>query len=784
MFHTFDLNPDNGTEGEGESSSLSRHDRVRRACELCRQMKIKCDGAYPCKHCSHSFHECNYRDSLRKRQVNMGYKSFAGQGKKPRLKETLDTTIGSTIDTSSIAADVPDTPVARSDVDAQESQLEARHHGSSGERAFIERLKLELGTWPDIEFESRLRVKERLAPRLFLLGAPRTSCMTSAALPPRERAEVLVDLALNANLLYDALHRPTFTSVFQLLYSLDKEDYGETEISHIPLIYSLMAVGCLFRKPSEHETEEFFENSLAEGLEYFEICRNMVDLEACENLFVMQAIFFMNLFLISTCRLSRCYTYVSHMLSLAFRMGLHQPGKTENPIVTATKKSLFWAIWQLLVTLASMCGLPKPIAADEIGIGFPEAGANGAKSYSGGSGPEEGISSTETISIQLGFLRLHEILYRVVKCLYPPSTMKHKDASGLLKHSVTMDIVVKLENDLQNWVKCLASRDILGKHVEEPWSQRAQYELCMTYAHNQVYLYRPFVHYLRGSHNEEQGVQKYALAGIRASCNIIRLAQDMHRHGLLFGSQWRVAHMLSTSALTLLYALLICKASKMAQFLKTELDIARVMLIALRPYCIHSQRTHIALTILTTAFSHGSKLQELAGEGRQTDLAGGPNHLGTSNLVTRTFANQSNLEETNEAIGNVPRYLRYPWEESVQVQSLAAHGPPQPAQSHHELHRSSSTPITAQSLHEGDAAATPGVAGTSRNLFAMQPGLTSGGAEFDNAEGANFMEARPYVDQQIYERFDYYTHPFDHENIGFDGGDECLYPFNFHISET
>ncbi|PYI27539.1 hypothetical protein BP00DRAFT_353152 [Aspergillus indologenus CBS 114.80] len=598
MFHTFDLSLKHGAEGESELSP-GRNDRVRKACELCRQMKVKCDGTHPCKHCSHSFHECIYRDTHRKRHADSGHRTSARPGKKPSLQKRSDHNDDFDADALQIVACQPGTPGLMHEGDRDEGRLEARHHGSSGERSFIERLKLELGDSPGIDFESRLRVKERLAPRLFLLGSPNCLSRTSVPLPERQRAQILVNQALDAHLLYNALHRPTFTSVFQLLYSLDREDYGETETNHIPLLYSLMAVGCLFEKHNGHNPAEPSGGPLAEGLKYFEICRDMVDLEACDNLFDMQAIFFMNLFLISTCRLSRCYTYVSHMLSLAFRMGLHRPGKTDSPVVVETKRSLFWAIWQLLVTLASMCGLPKPVPVEEIGMDYPETIAVSGQPDQERTGPKERVQVPETIPSHLSYLKLHEILYRVVKSLYPPSTMQHRDGNELLKHYVTKDTIFKLEDELQRWAKHLAIRDILAKHENNQWprSYRAEHELCMAFAHTQVYLYRPFMHYLFESHNVQQEGRKYARAGIRASCNIIRLAQDMHRHDLLFGSQWRVAHMISTSALTLLYVLLIDKNSTMAQYLKTELNIARAMLLTLRPYCIHSQRTHIALTV-------------------------------------------------------------------------------------------------------------------------------------------------------------------------------------------
>ncbi|PYH43372.1 Zn(II)2Cys6 transcription factor [Aspergillus saccharolyticus JOP 1030-1] len=781
MFHTFDLNPKLPKPGKDDRAPAGHNDRVRTACELCRQMKVKCDGAHPCKHCAQFFHECIYRHPRRKRQADLDHGKFVRPGKRPKLQENSNEVDGAAAGSSLHVASQQATPIDRHDDATQSDHLEARHHGSSGERSFIERLKIEFGDWPNIEFESRLRVKERIAPRLFLLGPQRNLSIKLAALPPHERAEPLVNRALDAHLLYHALHRPTFASVFRLLYSLDKEDYGETEKSHIPLLYALMAVGCLFERHTGNNAEQSSESSIAEGLRYFEICRDSIDLDACDNLFAMQAIFFMNLFLISTCRLSRCYTYVSHMLSLALRMGLHQPGKTDSSVVSETKKSLFWAIWQLLVTVASMCGLPKPIPADEIGIDYPEDVAADFDSNPLTSKAKENGLSSETISSHLSYVKLHEILYNIVKSLYPPSTKKDKDASGLLKHFVTKHTIFKFEDELRSWTRFPSIRAILGKHEDNLWVRRARYELCMTYAHNQVYLYRPFMHYLLEYHNQEQEPQQYAIAGIRASCNIIRLAQDMQRHGLLFGAQWRVAHMLSTSALTLLYVLLICKPSTLAPFLKAELDTARAMMMALRPYCIHSQRTHIAVTVLATALSDETKVQDSASVNDQADVAREPHYVGTRDLVARTFANSSSPEDIRSQAEmenvNQQKPLRYPWEQTVQSQSPAANAASQRTRLPDGHFGDSSTFGSAQSLIEGIAAMSE-QADVRTSLVAMQPEMTMYGESSSTTESTDFMEARPYIDQHIYEQFDYYAQSVGYENINFYGGDDLFYPFD------
>jgi hypothetical protein len=118
-----------------------------------------------------------------------------------------------------------------------------------------------------------------------------------------------------------------------------------------------------------------------------------------------------------------------------------------------------------------------------------------------------------------------------------------------------------------------------------------------------MYLYRPFLHYLTGASvnksdaSSREYFQKYAFACIEASRNIIYMGEDMKRNGLLFGSEWRIAHMLLTAALTLLYVPLGDNNSILAAFVVTDLTIAKSLLSALCPYCVRAQRAHLVLTV-------------------------------------------------------------------------------------------------------------------------------------------------------------------------------------------
>jgi hypothetical protein len=130
----------------------------------------------------------------------------------------------------------------------------------------------------------------------------------------------------------------------------------------------------------------------------------------------------------------------------------------------------------------------------------------------------------------------------------------------------------------------------------------------MTYCHVQIYLHRPFLHYLTGPSVKNPGgsskedFQKYASTCIQASRNIIYMGEDMNRNGLLFGAEWRIGHMLLTAALSLLYIPLSDSSSTLAAFVMTDLAIAKSLLSALRPYCVRAQRAHLVLTVCFCLF--------------------------------------------------------------------------------------------------------------------------------------------------------------------------------------
>lgn len=87
-------------------------------------------------------------------------------------------------------------------------------------------------------------------------------------------------------------------------------------------------------------------------------------------------------------------------------------------------------------------------------------------------------------------------------------------------------------------------------------STRIQQLLRMSYAHVQMMLYRPFLHYVSGADKQKLSDQRaYACAAacVSVSRNIIHITAEMKRNGLLAGSYWFTMYTTFFAILTLVY---------------------------------------------------------------------------------------------------------------------------------------------------------------------------------------------------------------------------------------
>ncbi len=89
----------------------------------------------------------------------------------------------------------------------------------------------------------------------------------TADLPSKEIAQDLVSNTLDdACALMRFLHRPTFDRMFDRIYDLPAEEYGNEENRFLPMLYAVLAVGTLFAKTEQSELhQQGYETAIDQG---------------------------------------------------------------------------------------------------------------------------------------------------------------------------------------------------------------------------------------------------------------------------------------------------------------------------------------------------------------------------------------------------------------------------------------------------------------------------------------------------------------------------------------
>ena len=132
-------------------------------------------------------------------------------------------------------------------------QGEMEFQGYSADRTFIRGLQEKLGDWP-VDVFSRFSRIGPLQPSLAGLSQMYSQKCDDLHLPARGEAVALVQAALDAQILFCVVHRPTFESSFNLVYSLEPSEYSSKEKRFLSLLYATLAYGSLFVEPEAQET--------------------------------------------------------------------------------------------------------------------------------------------------------------------------------------------------------------------------------------------------------------------------------------------------------------------------------------------------------------------------------------------------------------------------------------------------------------------------------------------------------------------------------------------------
>ncbi|KAJ9637170.1 Gypsy retrotransposon integrase-like protein 1 [Coniosporium tulheliwenetii] len=657
-----------GAEHGGEQASkpalpMQKRRRVTRACDECRRKKIKCDGKQPCTHCTVYSYDCTFdQPSNRRRNATPQYvEALENRCRRyeallrailpnvdlndPRIEPALRRGLMAQMQPASADASHnnqaarPVQEQLSNDADgATDARLESMvratgqldldeqgnwdYHGHSSGLSFMRRLREQFG---DI-----MGAVGRSTP--FLKSRPMSQVGTGLA--PKSVALELADNAINdATILLRFVHWPSFVKKVDRIYDIAPEDYGTEENSFLPLLYTALAVGSLFAKAHAEVDSPGYGAAIDEGFKYFKAARKIMDIADCRDLDSLQAIAFMIIFLQCSAKLSTCYSYIGVALRAALRMGMHRSfADGFNPIEAETRKRLFWVLRKMDIFVGALLGLPHAISDDEIDQDYPSE-VNDENITEKGITPM--IQDTITvIAASNAHTDLLKILSKIVRYIYP---IKGSPANQG-RYSVSYAKIREIEMELNVWIEGLPMGLKPGGEAP-PMIVRVQQMLRMAYAHAQMMLYRPFVHYVSNCKSQEIDKRSYACASacVSVSRNIVHICVEMKKRNLLIGGYWFSMYTTFFAILTLIFFALENPENAATQDVLRDAIEGKDCLAQLAKRSMAADRCTATLSPLFDQISERVKCShEVVAANRKRRQAPSPNQYAMDNTPVKT----------------------------------------------------------------------------------------------------------------------------------------------------
>lgn len=148
------------------------------------------------------------------------------------------------------------------------------YHGHSSGIVFLRRMREQFGDLMGksegygLPFLKARNLHEAFESPKSNLESPMDSNHPNAHdLPTKEYARSLCGYALNdACAVMRFVHQPTFYAMFDRVYDVRPEDFGNEENRFLPLLYATMALGCLFARAEESELQiNGYESAIDQG---------------------------------------------------------------------------------------------------------------------------------------------------------------------------------------------------------------------------------------------------------------------------------------------------------------------------------------------------------------------------------------------------------------------------------------------------------------------------------------------------------------------------------------
>ncbi|KAI1173901.1 hypothetical protein F4777DRAFT_416198 [Nemania sp. FL0916] len=592
----FDLNPDAESgppfgppSRSGPSVPMQQRRRVTRACDECRRKKIKCDGKQPCTHCQVYSYECTY-DKPSNRRRNPAPQYIEALENKLSRAETLLRKFMPDVDLNdpnldpqvqqefrmreqarlkAAAAQKEQAKSGTSDGQLQSmissaGQLDLNEtgdydfHGTSSGSVFFKQMKKHFRTLLGRDYQIPFMPRPPRASGVTTLDSPRPTPSSPWAttpgpsmqnLPAKERAIALCSESLdNATCLLRIVHKPTFYSMLDGLYEKPSDQFGIEDKRNLALAYAAMALGCMYNVSDHSATKTpAYKESIDEALNFYSSARFFLqDITECRDLTSLQALLFMILFLQSISNLSTCYGFVGIALRSALRMGLHRhlPHVKLDPIESETRRRVFYICRQMDTYVSALLGFPLLLNDDDIDQLLPTAVDDQFITKDGITTPPPHTPSSYIEAFN-AHVKLMDLLSKVVRNVYPLKRSDPKVAEGdesqYASYMVSYARIKEMEEELQQWKDRLpyAWRPNPEGPVEVV---RIRNLLRFAYAHVQMVLYRPFLHYVspRFCASKDISERAYGCGAtyITVARNIIHIGTEMRKQVSLVGPYW------------------------------------------------------------------------------------------------------------------------------------------------------------------------------------------------------------------------------------------------------
>ncbi|RYP78306.1 hypothetical protein DL770_006905 [Monosporascus sp. CRB-9-2] len=492
-------------------------------------------------------------------------------------------------------------------------------HGTSSGSVFFKRMKDHFRAFLGRDHQLPSISKSPRPSGVVTLDSPKSSASSpwSASnpphlhqLPPKSTALALCSESLsNATCLLRIVHQPSFFEMLNGLYEKSPGGFEAEDNRNLALAYSVMALGCMYNVQDRKLPGTLpYQVAIDQGLQYYNAARALLqDITECRDLTSLQALLFMILFIQSISNLSTCYGFVGIALRSALRMGLHRhfPQTQINPIESESRRRVFYVCRQIDTYVSALLGFPLLLNEEDIDQPLPTPVDDQFITAGGIISPPPGTPSFfEAFNAHA---KLMSILGKTVKSIYPLKRIEQKAAEGPGKeqanasYSISYAKVKELEEELQQWNEELPLT--WRPNPEGPDEiVRVRNLLRFTFAHVQMVLYRPFLHYVSprvsaGKSIDERGYACGA-AGITVARNIVHIGLEMRKQVSLVGPYWFTFFTEFFAILTLVFFVLENQDKDGSKEILADAIAGKEMISGLARTCLAADKISSALNTI------------------------------------------------------------------------------------------------------------------------------------------------------------------------------------------